>query len=253
MYPSINIGQISIPTYGLCAAVGMLSAFLLLLYTHKRRELNKDAAFTCSFVAIISGLIGSKLLYFIVELPAIISNPSFLKDALTGGFVFYGGLIGGIIGGWIYCAVKKLPVLAVADAYAAPLTLGQAFGRIGCFMAGCCYGMRCDSPLCVVFPSGSAAPAGVPLLPTQLMEAAFLFVLTAALVLILKRVKLRGIVTGVYLIAYGVWRFIIEFFRDDYRGGIGALSTSQIISLVLVPVGIAIIVAVCVRNKTAES
>ena len=136
----------------------------------------------------------------------------------------------------IFALHKKQNVLVYVDLFSPAMALGQAFGRIGCFCAGCCYGAPSSCSLAVTYPAGvgSAAPAGVPLLPTQLFESAFCFVLTAVLVWIFKRQKRLGTTTSWYFILYGVWRFIIEFFRSDDRGAVGALSTSQFIGIFII-------------------
>ncbi len=238
MHPYIHIGSFSIPTYGLCLVAGALLAFLLLNYTWRFREIRRDDAIYTAFYAVIGGLIGAKLLYLIVELPAIIENPKILLGMIFGGAVFYGGLIGGIAGGVLYTRHYKTDVLDTADALLPALALAHAFGRVGCFFAGCCYGMVCESPISVTYPLGGFAPAGVPLLPTQLMEAAFLLLLCLFLTLRLKKSKKRGEIGGWYALLYGVWRFVIEFFRSDPRGSLWIFSTSQIISFFLIPLGI---------------
>ena len=238
MHPYVEIGSLHIPSYGLCLVAGALFAFLLLLYTWRFRAVSRDDAYYTAIYAVIGGLIGAKLLYLIVELPSILENPKILLGMIFGGAVFYGGLIGGIVGGFLYTRRYKTNVLDTADVLLPSLALAHAFGRVGCFFAGCCYGMACDSPISVVYPEGSYPPAGVPLLPTQLMEAAFLLLLCGFLVLRLKKSARRGEIAGWYALLYGVWRFVIEFFRSDPRGSVWIFSTSQLISLALIPVGI---------------
>lgn len=249
MHPSIDLFGLSIPSYGICAVLGIAAGLLLLTYTCRQRSIPRADALYFACYALIAAFIGAKLLYLIVELPHILEDPSFLLSALRGGLVFYGGVIGGIIGGWLYARHYKLPLLKLFDIAAPVLTIGQAFGRVGCFLAGCCYGAPCEGPLCVVYPEGGLAPAGVPLLATQLMEAAFLVLLTGTLLLLLKRIKKTGAVAGWYFVLYAVWRFIIEFFRSDARGSVGALSTSQFISIFLFAVGIFLLV----RKPRAEA
>ncbi|MBQ3552087.1 MAG: prolipoprotein diacylglyceryl transferase [Clostridia bacterium] len=237
MYPTIDLGFITIPTYGLCAAIGMVAAFIVLMLTSKYRNLKSDSLFYMSLICLLGGFLGAKLLYIIVELDTFIKDPSQLLYAITGGFVFYGGLIGGIITGIIACRIKKFNTLDVADTVAAPLVLGQAFGRIGCYFAGCCYGCIVDKS----HPLAMCDIHGFYRMPVQLMEAGALFIMTIVLIVVLKKVKRSGFTAGLYLVLYSVWRFIIEFFRADDRGNVGALSTSQLISLVLFPIGIALI------------
>jgi len=238
--------------YGVMSASGMLAAFILLGITRKYTRFSEDHALSVAIWAILFGFLGSKILYWIVELKQILADPAFMLHTLREGFVFYGALLGGLVGVGIYAARKKFPFFAFTDFAIPGLVLGQAFGRVGCFFAGCCYGMECETPISIVFPAGGVAPAGVPLLPTQLMEAAFLFLLTILLVVLLKKKKPFGTVSGWYMVLYGAWRFAIEFFRRDERGSVGALSTSQFISIFIFAGGVALLVLVAcgVLKKT---
>ena len=244
MLPSFPVFGITIPMYGVMSAVGMLAAFILLGFTRKHTRFSEDQALSAAIWAIVMGFVGAKVLYWIVEMDRIIADPSFLLHTLREGFVFYGALIGGLLGIAIYAATKKLPFFSLTDYFIPALVLGHAFGRIGCVFAGCCYGMECVSPISIVFPEGSAAPAGVPLLPTQIMESVFLFLLCAFLVWRLTKKKPFGTVSGWYMVLYGAWRFGIEFFRSDERGAVGLLSTSQFISIFVLLGGVALLLLV---------
>lgn len=244
MLPSFSVFGLTIPMYGVLSASGMLAAFILLGFTRKYTRFSEDNALSAAIWAILFGFLGAKILYWIVEWKQVVADPAFLLHTLREGFVFYGSLIGGLIGVAIYAARKKLPFFAFTDYTIPGLVLGQAFGRVGCHFAGCCYGMECDTPISVVFPAGGAAPAGIPLLPTQLMEAVFLALLTVLLVVLLKKKKPFGTVSGWYMVLYGAWRFAIEFFRSDERGFVGALSTSQFISIFIFAGGVALLVLV---------
>lgn len=244
MLPSFQALGLTIPMYGVMSALGMLAAFVLLGLTRKHTRFSEDQALSAALWAIIMGFLGAKVLYWIVEIDQIIADPSYLLHTLREGFVFYGALIGGLGGVAIYSLRKKLPFFSLTDYFIPGLVIGQAFGRIGCFFAGCCYGMECETPISVVFPAGGAVPAGIPLLPTQLMESAFLFLLCAFLVWRLTKKKPFGTVSGWYMVLYGVWRFVIEFFRSDERGAVGALSTSQFISLFVFAGGVALLLLV---------
>ena len=234
----------TIPMYGVMSALGMLAAFILLGFTRKHTRFSEDQALSAALWAIIMGFLGAKVLYWLVEIKQIIADPTYLLHTLREGFVFYGALIGGLGGVGIYALKKKLPFFSLTDYFIPALVIGHAFGRIGCFFAGCCYGMECETPISVVFPTGGAAPAGIPLLPTQLMESAFLFLLCAFLVWRLTKKKPFGTVSGWYMVLYGVWRFTIEFFRSDERGFVGALSTSQFISIFIFAGGLALLLLV---------
>lgn len=244
MLPSFPAFGLTIPMYGVMSAVGMLAALVLLAATRKHTRFSEDQALSAALWAIICGFIGAKVLFWLVEIDRIIADPSYLLHTLREGFVFYGALIGGLGGVAIYSLLKKLPFFSLTDYFIPALVIGHAFGRIGCLFAGCCYGMECVSPISIVFPAGSAAPAGIPLLPTQIMESAFLFLLCAFLVWRLTKKKPFGTVSGLYMVLYGVWRFVIEFFRSDERGAVGLLSTSQFISIFIIAGGIALLLLV---------
>ncbi len=238
MLPVIELFNIRISTYALAALAGCALCLAVLLKNAKRYAgLAKSDAVLLFLSAILGGLIGAKLLYIVVDLDAIIQRGTLLKSLTGGGFVFYGGLFGGMIAAYFYCCINKLDFFAFADVFCAPVCFGHAVGRIGCFLAGCCYGARTSSGLGVVYPEEGIPPAGVKLLPVQLMEAAFLLILAIALLFIMKRKK-RLLPCAVYLIAYGAWRFVIEFLRDDPRGSVGVLSASQFISIFAVILGI---------------
>lgn len=244
MLPSFNAFGLTIPMYGVMSALGMLAALILIGVTRKFTRFSEDQALSAALWAIIAGFLGAKILYWITEMRQIVADPSYLLHTLREGFVFYGAFIGGLAGVAIYAARKKLPFFSFTDYFIPGLVLGHAFGRIGCLFAGCCYGIECETPISIVFPAGAVAPAGVPLLPTQLMESAFLFILCVILVLILKKKKPFATVTAWYMVLYGAWRFAIEFFRNDDRGFVGALSTSQFISIFLILGGIALLVLI---------
>ena len=244
MLPSFQAFGLTLPMYGVMSAVGMLAALILLWFTRKHTRFSEDQALSAALWAIIMGFVGAKVLFWLVEIDQVIADPSYLLHTLREGFVFYGALIGGLLGIAIYALSKKLPFLSLTDYFIPALVLGHAFGRIGCLFAGCCYGMECETPISIVFPVGSAAPAGIPLLPTQILESTFLFLLCAFLVWQLTKKKPFGTISGWYMALYGVWRFTIEFFRNDERGAVGALSTSQFISIFIFVGGLILLLAV---------
>ena len=244
MLPTFEVFGLSLPMFGVMMMCGMVAAFILLAYNRRFVRFSEDQLLTAALWAIILGFLGSKILFWLVELDHILADPHYLVETLRSGFVFYGAFIGGLLGLGIYSAQKKLPFFAFTDLFVPSLALGQAFGRIGCFCAGCCYGSPSTCAIAVTFPPGGSAPAGVPLIPTQLIESAFLFLLTIGLVLLLKRRWTFGTVTGWYMVFYGVFRFIIEFFRSDERGAVGTLSTSQFLGIFIVLGGAALLVLI---------
>ena len=230
--------------FGLMMLAGMLAAFGLLWFTRRIIRFTEDTLLSCALWAIISGFAGSKILYWIVGMDQFLADPLFFIINIREGFVFYGALIGGVLGIFFYSFRKKQPFFAFMDLFAPSLTLAHAFGRIGCFCAGCCYGSVTHSFLGVRFPAESLAPSGVSLLPTQVLESAFLFLLAVALVWLLKKRRTFGTVTGWYLILYGMWRFFIEFYRGDDRGTVGMLSTSQFIAIFMLAAGVTLLILI---------
>ena len=228
-----SIGPVTIYGYGLMVAIAIIAAYVLSEYRAKKKGLDYEHVFTLAIWCLIGGTLGSKLLYFITIWKEIMKNPAIILD-FQNGFVVYGGIIGGIIGGFFYCRYKKWNFWEYFDLAMPQMALAQGIGRIGCFLAGCCYGRETDAWFGVVFPEGSMAPAGVSLIPTQLISSAGDFLIVAVLVLFYKKRKHVGDVGALYMLLYGVGRFLVEILRQDDRGGIGLLSTSQIISIVIV-------------------
>ncbi|GLC30999.1 prolipoprotein diacylglyceryl transferase [Clostridium omnivorum] len=230
---------INIYGYGTMIAIGILAAILLINYRAEKQGYDEDSILNMAIIAIIGGVIGGKLLYIITDIKNIIADPSLLKD-FGSGFVIYGSIIGGVIGVYIYSRRKKWRLLKIFDLVIPSVALAQGFGRIGCFLAGCCYGRATTSPFGVKFREGSLAPADACLLPTQIYSSIFDFALAAFLLWYSKKEKSEGRVFSMYLILYSIGRFAVEFLRDDPRGSVGPLSTSQFISIFTFILGIVI-------------
>ena len=180
------------------------------------------------------------MLYILTEWKQFIASPRSVLG--SSGFVVYGGIVIAVAATFLYAKLKKLSYLAYLDTLIPFVALAQGFGRIGCFLAGCCYGRETDSFLGVIFPYGSIAPSGIKLLPTQLFSSAGDFLLFLGLLLLAGRVRQRGVVGSAYLIAYGIGRFAMEFLRGDDRGvTVGPFSISQFISLFFVLFGLGLL------------
>lgn len=240
-----SIGPLTFHTYGLCTAIGILLAYFTAERRAKKKNLDADRIFGIVVFCCIFGYLGSKLLYISTILPQIADNPSLLKESLADGWVIYGGILGGIFGGWLYCRIRKLPAWKYFDLCFPSVALAQAIGRIGCFFAGCCYGEETDGPIYVEFSNSQFAPNHVHLIPTQLMSSAGDFLLWGFLLWYDgHRKKKDGEVTALYLIVYSVGRFLIEFLRGDtIRGQIGILSTSQFIGIFTALAGVLLLAA----------
>lgn len=240
MLPFINLFGVQVPMYGVCMSIAMLLAISLSCLRAKKRGLDVDRLLTIVLAAIVCGIVGAKLLYFIVTyswdefIASIKANG--IGYLLQGGLVFYGGLIGGVLGAFLGARFTHTKISEYSDSIVPTLPLAHAIGRIGCFFSGCCYGRPTDSWIGVCFPhSVTGLSPDVAVIPTQLIESGLNLLLFIAL-LIYTRKERKGFTTlYVYLIAYGVERFLLEFLRgDEIRGIFGSLSTSQWISLLLI-------------------
>lgn len=244
-----TIGPITIYGYGLMIAIGIVAAYLNTERLAKKARLDPEPVFNILIVGVGSGIIGAKLLYYITVLDEIIANPKLLLN-LTEGFVVYGGIIFGILGAYLYCRKKRLLFLHYLDCAAPSIALAQGFGRIGCFLAGCCYGTPMESPISITFTDSAYAPNHIPLFPSQLVSSAFDFLHFFVLCALFKRNKQPGKIGAFYLMFYSIGRFIIEFFRGDLeRGNVGTLSTSQFISVFVAIAGAAMVVFLSKRKK----
>lgn len=223
--------------YGAMIALGILAAVTLLDKRSKKIGYNEDHIFNMSIVGIIGGILGGKLLYIIVDIKYIIENPEILKD-LGNGFVIYGAIIGGALAIYLYCKKKNWDVLKMFDLVIPSVALAQGFGRIGCFLAGCCYGKPTKLPIGVVFANSPFAPSNVHLHPTQIYSSIFDFLLAFFLLWYSRKSEKAGKTFSLYVIIYGVGRIIVEFLRGDPRGNVFILSTSQFISVFSIIAGI---------------
>ena len=250
-----SIGRFTVHGYGLMIGLGFMAAVLVGCYIAKKRGLSDGDFTNIAIFVLIFGFLGGKILHVIVEFKAFIASPMSVLG--SEGFAVYGGIISGIATIYIYCRIKKLRFLEYIDLFATVVPLNQALGRIGCLLAGCCYGRETDSAFSLVFPEGCIAPAGVKLLPTQpIMAAGNLLIFVVQMILYMRsipkdkgdvrsgaeHVYIPGAATGLYLIMYSIGRFFIEYLRNDYRGNVGPLSTSQFIAIFTLAGGVALFV-----------
>ena len=244
MYPDlIDLGFLHLKTYGACMATGFLICWTLIERLSGRKDLSNML-----LSLMVAGVLGSRIAYVIehwqVEFAA---HPENIIRVDQGGLMFYGGFLLSLAVFVIWCLVRREKVLALSDLLAAVVPLGHAFGRIGCFFYGCCYGRDSDAWCAVTFPAGSPSwhehgRKMVSVLPTQLFEAAALLALFAALMFLWRRRGERdGLILGAYLVGYAVIRFGIEYLRGDPRAAVGPFSISQTISIGLALTGAAIL------------
>ncbi len=248
MFPHLfHIGSFALPTYGFLAALGMISGLSVIFHLARFRGLDPDQMWNLGGVAAFSGILGAKLLMLIVDWRDYVADPSriFSIATLQSGGVFSGGLLLAIACSWWYVRREKIPFLSAADVFAPGIALGHSVGRLGCLAAGCCYGRETHLPWAITFHSPWAAefsgtPLGRPLHPTQLYEFVAELINFAFLYWLCKRKKFEGQVIALFMIVYGIERFVFEFFRGDPgRGEVlgGLISGTQLIALGLVVSG----------------
>lgn len=243
MFEEIVLFGKVISPYSILAIIGSLSAGAYACNKAKKRTGDDNDMLVLLLISAIGVIFGGRILYGITNYKAVVnlfSDLSVIKSfkdfvdycvQIFGGAVYYGGLIGGIAVGFIYMKKKHYDMDLYSDIAAPAIPLLHFFGRIGCFLVGCCYGQECS--LGFTYEHSLIEMAnGVRRFPIQLVEAAFNLCLFFVLDYLYRHEKLRGKLLYVYLIAYPIARFIIEFFRgDDYRGFLFGLSTSQLISI----------------------
>ncbi len=245
----LTIGPLTIHGYGFMIAVGILVSLTITERKAKSRGLSETIVDNMLWLGLLFGFLGAKLLYLIVNWQDFIQDP--LHFIGSSGWVVYGGLICGTLAAWLYTKSKGADFLTYFNMIAPQISLSQAFGRIGCFFAGCCYGKITHSRFGVVFPAGSLAPAGVSLIPTQLISAFGNFVFFLILHNIEKDEKYRRMTGGLYIVLYSIGRFMIEFLRGDAeRGAVGILSTSQFIAVLTLLFGLFIVLRTRKREGT---
>lgn len=248
MFPRLlEIGRFSLPTYGFLVATGVLIGLWISVRNSERRGIDGENAWNLGILVVLCGILGSKILYILVDWSYYSANPReiFSLNTLQAGGVFSGGLIAAFLAAAWFIRRHNMPALGTCDAFAPGLALGHAIGRLGCFAAGCCFGKHTDHFWGVTFTNQlankiSGTPLDTPLQPTQLFEAAVELANFFLLMWLFKRKKFDGQVISAFLILYGVARYFLEFLRGDPgRGEVfgGVMSGTQLISIGLVIAG----------------
>lgn len=229
MYPILlKVGSITIYAYGTMLAIAFIVSLYVARYEFKKRKINPDVAYDFVLAIALGGIIGARLFYVIGHWAYYRIHLGEIVQVQQGGLVFYGGLLGGILGAWLVVRLRKLPLLKVADSLASPLALGTVIGRIGCFLNGCSYGTATKLPWGINF-------FDVPRHPTQLYELLHSLVIFLFLFLYVeKKIKLKsdGSIFMIYLLLYAFGRFWLEFLRDSPHI-LRYFTFSQVASLVI--------------------
>lgn len=249
----LTIGGFTIHGYGLMIGIGIVAAYLMTEYRAKKHGLDEERIFPIAIWCLISGFVCAKLLYYITIFDEILKNPGLLLD-VADGFVVYGGIVGGIAGGFLYSRLRRLNFWRYFDIVVPSVALAQGFGRLGCLLAGCCYGAESHCACAITFQNSAFAPNGIPLIPTQPISSALNFLHCIILLIFARYAKADGQVAALYMILYSAGRFIIECFRGDLiRGSVGSLSTSQFISIFVFLAGCILFAVNTRRGKRAAA
>jgi phosphatidylglycerol:prolipoprotein diacylglycerol transferase len=250
MYPRLfELGPITVYTYGVLLAAAYLLGLKLAMARAKARRLDQTRVLDLGIYIIISALVGAKLLLLVTDFRTYLSNPRELLTLVRVAGVFYGGLILAVVVAFWYIRRIGMPLWTTCDVFAPGIALGHIVGRLGCFFAGCCYGKPTGRPWGVTFTdpfanANTGTPLNVALHPTQLYEAGA----EALILVILLATESRGRpfpgrTFWLYILLYAVSRYVVEMFRGDPRGmPIGTLSTSQLISLLLIPLAVGMLI-----------
>lgn len=246
-----TIGDFNIYGYGVMYALSLIVGLFLAEYRAKKHGLDHEFTFMMGFIAVIIGVLGAKLLYLITIFDELMADfGGTLKRSISEGFVVYGGVIAAALFAYFYCKKKGYDPLKYFDIAAPSIAIGHTLGRIGCYLAGCCYGIKTDAFYGVTFPAESAAPSTYAVVPIQLISSFLCLIMFIILLVAYRKFKHPGQTFSLYMILYGVGRFVIEFFRADYRGEVGIFSTSQFISLFVVALGIFLMVYAIKKNTS---
>lgn len=228
-----------VSVYGILSFIGFIIGIIISLKNCKYYSIKKEDIIYCSVYAIIGVFIGAKLLYLLTSLPYIISNEINIAQLFKGGFVFYGGAIGGVIGIWIYAKQFKMKFSYLLNIGIVVIPLIHAIGRMGCFFNGCCYGIEYNGIGHIMYINSLIAPNNINLFPVQLIESILNIVIFVILLSNFKKNLHSYKNIALYCILYGIGRFILEFFRgDEIRGLLFGISTSQYISIIVIVIGI---------------
>lgn len=241
-------------------AAGILAAYWVLMRLARLREMDENRLANLVALLVVGGLVGARAFFVAEHWSWYRADPLAALKIWEGGLVYYGSLVSGAALLALWCAITRTAPLEIFDLFAAVVPLGQAFGRIGCLLNGCCHGRVADTFVSVCYPAGSipwqwqvgaglipaSAAKSLPMLPSQPAEAAGCLLLSLALCRLFRtRASERqsGLVAGAYLVAYGAMRFYLETLRADERAHPfgGPLTISQCISLVAIAAGAALL------------
>lgn len=258
-------------TYGVMIAIGFVVGIGLAARQARREGIPPDVVLDLAFWILIASMVGSRVLFIVVNMDQYIAQPIKLVKFWQGGLVFYGGFLGAVAAAVWYCTKNQISFLRIADVMVPSVAIGHTFGRLGCFSAGCCHGLPTGSDAfgAIFTASGSVVARNgllnVPLHPTQLYEAAGELVIFSLLLLMRRRKRFHGQLLITYLFLYAILRSVNEMFRGDYERGMlvrwdlfgdpkpELLSTSQLISLILAGVAVGLLIKLLRARRDPET
>lgn len=255
MLVTVRIFGHTIAMYGVMIVIGILVGTWIAMNLKPSMGIKKEDVLFSMCYGVIGCIIGAKFLYLLISIPELVqryreifSSIQTLTEYMSMGFVFFGGVFGGIIGVVIYTKQYGINRWNLLSRLIVVVPLIHSFGRMGCLCAGCCYGKPYNGIGKVIFTNTPYAPIGIPLFPTQIVEAISNLFLFALLLYMYRKEKSSRKIIGTYFVWYGIARCCIEFVRGDVARGIyGGISTSQYIGIVVVVCGI-----ILIRRKNLE-
>ena len=258
MFPDLfSIGPLTIHTYGLFVAIGIFVGIMVTTKLGKSEGISPQQVMDMGFIVIVSGIIGSRVVYVLMNISYYRYQPAEIFKIWQGGLVFSGAIIGVVLAATWYAKHHKLPLWKLCDMWAPAAAIGQSIGRIGCFMAGCCYGKPTDLKWGVVFTDPkSLAPLNVPLHPTQIYSFFSGLIIFLILLLIYSKKKFEGQVVLWFLILHSTARLFIERLRGDDRGmllGSNMTTTQFVAILILVASVVTLFVLKSKANKRSHN
>jgi phosphatidylglycerol:prolipoprotein diacylglycerol transferase len=257
MFPVLfTIGPLTIHTYGFLVALGALVGLLVSIRGSDASGMSRQQVMDMIFMIILCAIVGSRLTFVLINYAYFLERPLAAFKLWEGGLVFSGGFVLVLLFvGW-YIRRHRLPLWSIGDLFAPAVAISQGLGRLGCLMAGCCYGKPSDIPWAITFNHPqSLAPHHVPLHPTQIYASLSGFIIFFILILIRQKKKFEGQVFLWFVILHSTSRLIVERFRGDDRGVIAgtALSVTQVVTLVLLVAGVVLLVILSSKHQKETS
>ncbi len=254
----ITIGGRTIYWYGVMMALAFLSGIMLWRHLGKRAGRGPDYGSDLALWILLPGIVGARLLFVLANFPYYRSIPSEIWRIDQGGLIFYGGIIGGALGAVWFAHRRREPFAALMDFLVVAIPLGHMFGRLGCFLNGCCYGLPLPGDGGISLTGAIGCGCGVAMAgdqtlryPVQLYEAVGNLLIFVVLYAFYQRRPRQGLVCAAYLALYPGLRFGLEFLRGDTRWRAGGLTAAQWLSLSLI--SIAVLIALHAYQSTRRA